>query len=154
MYSIVRDLLCLIVMGISPSRMQFTSVGFISSQPYLKSMANSHKVHFLFWRTKKWWFFCMLQLDRRTISVAIRFLKAKTPEQRAAVDLDTHYTKVNNQVQTRNLVSLENLYIGCYCYIKKIERAISSFKPGVPLERSNGMYEDNLEIDSVLFTLW
>ncbi|KAJ6687497.1 EPOXIDE HYDROLASE-RELATED [Salix koriyanagi] len=35
----------------------------------------------------------MLQLDRRTISVAIRFLKAKTPEQRAAVDLDTHYTK-------------------------------------------------------------
>ncbi|KAB5524094.1 hypothetical protein DKX38_021843 [Salix brachista] len=32
-------------------------------------------------------------LDHRTISVAIRFLKAKTPEQRAAVDLDTHYTK-------------------------------------------------------------
>ncbi|KAJ6760345.1 hypothetical protein OIU79_025241 [Salix purpurea] len=95
----------------------------------------------------------MLQLDRRTISVAIRFLKAKTPEQRAAVDLDTHYTKVNNQVQTRNLVSLENLFIGCYCYIKKIERVISSFKSGVPLERSNGMYEDNLEIDSVLFTL-
>lgn len=95
----------------------------------------------------------MLQLDRQTISVAIRFLKAKTPEQRAAVDLDTHYTKVNNQVQTRNLVALENLYIGRYCYIKKIKRAISSFKSGVPLERSNGMYEDNLEIDSVLFTL-
>ncbi|CAK7324194.1 unnamed protein product [Dovyalis caffra] len=34
-----------------------------------------------------------ISLDRRTISVAIRFLKAKTPEQRAAVDLDTHYTK-------------------------------------------------------------
>lgn len=95
----------------------------------------------------------MLQLDRQTISVAIRFLKAKTPEQRAAVDLDTHYTKVNNQVQTRNLVALENLYIGRYCYIKKIKRDISSFKSGVPLERSNGMYEDNVEIDSVLFTL-
>jgi len=37
--------------------------------------------------------------------------------------------------------------------LKKIKRAISSLKSGVPLERSNGMYEDNLEIDSVLFTL-
>ena len=36
----------------------------------------------------------VLQLDRQTISIAIRFLKAKTPEQRAAVDLDTHYSKV------------------------------------------------------------
>ncbi|KAF5442705.1 hypothetical protein F2P56_035334 [Juglans regia] len=33
------------------------------------------------------------QLDRQTLSVAIRFLRAKTPEQRAAVDLDTHYSK-------------------------------------------------------------
>lgn len=65
----------------------------------------------------------MLQLDRQTISVAIRFLKAKTPEQRAAVDLDTHYTKVKNQVQTRNLVALENLYIGRYCYIKKNKKS-------------------------------
>jgi hypothetical protein len=54
---------------------------------------------------KKWWIFCILQLDSRTISVAIRFLKAKTPEQRAAVDLDTHYTKVNDEKQTRNLGS-------------------------------------------------
>ncbi|PNT09036.2 hypothetical protein POPTR_012G017100v4 [Populus trichocarpa] len=38
-------------------------------------------------------FECLPKLDSRTISVAIRFLKAKTPEQRAAVDLDTHYTK-------------------------------------------------------------
>ncbi|XP_050203828.1 uncharacterized protein LOC126653879 [Mercurialis annua] len=38
-------------------------------------------------------FQCFPKLDRRTVSVAIRFLKAKTPEQRAAVDLDTHYTK-------------------------------------------------------------
>jgi pimeloyl-ACP methyl ester carboxylesterase len=36
---------------------------------------------------------CFPKFDRRTLSVAIRFLKAKTPEQRAAVDLDTHYTK-------------------------------------------------------------
>jgi hypothetical protein len=32
-------------------------------------------------------------------------LKAKTPEQRAAVDLDTHYTKVNDEKQTWNLGS-------------------------------------------------
>ncbi|XP_057951527.1 uncharacterized protein LOC131146168 isoform X4 [Malania oleifera] len=38
-------------------------------------------------------FQCFPKLERRTISIAIRFLRAKTPEQRAAVDLDTHYTK-------------------------------------------------------------
>ncbi|KAJ9172207.1 hypothetical protein P3X46_015472 [Hevea brasiliensis] len=38
-------------------------------------------------------FECFPKLDRQTVSIAIRFLKAKTPEQRAAVDLDTHYTK-------------------------------------------------------------
>lgn len=38
--------------------------------------------------------FIFLQLDQKTISVAYRFLKAKTPEQRAAVDLDTHYSQV------------------------------------------------------------
>lgn len=32
------------------------------------------------------------------ISIAIRFLRARTPEQRAAVDLDTHYTKVSCNV--------------------------------------------------------
>ncbi|CAL5367660.1 unnamed protein product [Camellia sinensis] len=32
-------------------------------------------------------------LDRQTLSIAIRFFKAKTPEQRAAVDLEIHYTK-------------------------------------------------------------
>ncbi|KVI07612.1 uncharacterized protein LOC112508763 [Cynara cardunculus var. scolymus] len=36
---------------------------------------------------------CLPKLDRRTFSIAIRFLRAKTPEQRAAVDLDTHYTQ-------------------------------------------------------------
>ncbi|XP_042480439.1 putative aminoacrylate hydrolase RutD isoform X2 [Macadamia integrifolia] len=38
-------------------------------------------------------FECFPKLDRKTISIAIRFLRAKTPEQRASVDLDTHYTK-------------------------------------------------------------
>ncbi|KAF8380010.1 hypothetical protein HHK36_027479 [Tetracentron sinense] len=38
-------------------------------------------------------FECFPKLDRQTVSIAIRFLRAKTPEQRAEVDLDTHYTK-------------------------------------------------------------
>ncbi|XVE64418.1 hypothetical protein DITRI_Ditri07aG0099100 [Diplodiscus trichospermus] len=38
-------------------------------------------------------FQCFPKLDRKTLSIAIRFLRAKTPEQRAAVDLDTHYSK-------------------------------------------------------------
>ncbi|XWS48585.1 hypothetical protein CRYUN_Cryun13aG0089300 [Craigia yunnanensis] len=38
-------------------------------------------------------FECFPKLDRKTLSIAIRFLKAKTPEQRAAVDLDTHYSE-------------------------------------------------------------
>ncbi|MBA0718883.1 hypothetical protein Golax_006603 [Gossypium laxum] len=38
-------------------------------------------------------FECCPKLDRKTLSIAIRFLKAKTPEQRAAVDLDTHYSE-------------------------------------------------------------
>ncbi|XP_028086272.1 uncharacterized protein LOC114287194 isoform X1 [Camellia sinensis] len=36
---------------------------------------------------------CFPKLDRQTLSIAIRFFKAKTPEQRAAVDLEIHYTK-------------------------------------------------------------
>ncbi|AES58749.1 putative carboxylesterase [Medicago truncatula] len=38
-------------------------------------------------------FQCFPKFDRRTISVAYRFLKAKSPEQRAEVDLDTHYSQ-------------------------------------------------------------
>ncbi|XP_024029774.1 uncharacterized protein LOC21395108 [Morus notabilis] len=38
-------------------------------------------------------FECFPKLNRQTLSIAIRFLKAKTPEERAAVDLDTHYSK-------------------------------------------------------------
>ncbi|XP_030467086.2 uncharacterized protein LOC115686046 [Syzygium oleosum] len=37
-------------------------------------------------------FECFPKLDRKTVSIAFRFLRAKTPEQRAAVDLDTHYS--------------------------------------------------------------
>ncbi|GJS86538.1 alpha/beta hydrolase fold-1 [Tanacetum coccineum] len=33
------------------------------------------------------------QLDRQTLTISMRFLRSKTPEQRAAVDLDTHYTQ-------------------------------------------------------------
>ncbi|XP_058100507.1 uncharacterized protein LOC131245217 isoform X2 [Magnolia sinica] len=38
-------------------------------------------------------FECFPKIDKQMISIAIRFLRARTPEQRAAVDLDTHYTK-------------------------------------------------------------
>ena len=38
--------------------------------------------------------FYVLQLDRLTLSIAIRFWMAKTPKQRAKVDLDTHYSQV------------------------------------------------------------
>ncbi|KAL9260813.1 Bifunctional epoxide hydrolase 2-like protein, partial [Drosera capensis] len=38
-------------------------------------------------------FECFPKLDRLTLSIAVRFLLAKTPEERAAVDLDTHYTQ-------------------------------------------------------------
>ncbi|KAI6680212.1 hypothetical protein NL676_034093 [Syzygium grande] len=36
---------------------------------------------------------CFPKIDRRTISIAIRIFRAKTLVQRAAVDLDTHYSK-------------------------------------------------------------
>ncbi|XP_041998650.1 putative aminoacrylate hydrolase RutD [Salvia splendens] len=36
---------------------------------------------------------CLPKFDRQTLSIALRFLRAKTPEQRAAVDLDTHYSQ-------------------------------------------------------------
>ena len=38
-------------------------------------------------------FECFPKFNRETFSIAYCFLKAKTPEQRAAVDLDTHYSK-------------------------------------------------------------
>ncbi|KAJ6792461.1 catalytic/ hydrolase isoform X4 [Iris pallida] len=37
-------------------------------------------------------FECFPRIDSQMISLAFRFLRAKTPEQRAAVDLETHYT--------------------------------------------------------------
>eukprot|EP01018_Ginkgo_biloba_P023158 Gb_22974 [translate_table: standard] len=36
---------------------------------------------------------CLPKVDRTLISIVLRFLKARTPEERADVDLDTHYTK-------------------------------------------------------------
>ncbi|KAI4384849.1 hypothetical protein MLD38_002949 [Melastoma candidum] len=38
-------------------------------------------------------FECFPKFDMRTISIMFRFFRAKTPEKRAAVDLDTHYSK-------------------------------------------------------------
>ncbi|KAJ4907547.1 alpha/beta-Hydrolases superfamily protein [Raphanus sativus] len=38
-------------------------------------------------------FECFPKLDRLTLSIAIRFWMAKTPKQRAKVDLDTHYSQ-------------------------------------------------------------
>ncbi|KAL8167559.1 hypothetical protein V2J09_009058 [Rumex salicifolius] len=38
-------------------------------------------------------FQCFPKLDRLTLSIAFRFMMAKTPEERAAVDLDTHYSQ-------------------------------------------------------------
>ncbi|XP_074589577.1 uncharacterized protein LOC141845418 [Curcuma longa] len=37
-------------------------------------------------------FECFPKIDRQMISLAFRFLSARTPEQRAIVDLETHYT--------------------------------------------------------------
>ncbi|KAG0617735.1 hypothetical protein M758_4G010700 [Ceratodon purpureus] len=36
---------------------------------------------------------CLPKFDRTMIKIAYRFMRAKTPEERAHVDLDTHYTK-------------------------------------------------------------
>ncbi|EPS74005.1 hypothetical protein M569_00750 [Genlisea aurea] len=36
---------------------------------------------------------CIPKIDSGSLSLALRFLRAKTPEQRAAVDLDTHYSQ-------------------------------------------------------------
>jgi len=38
----------------------------------------------------------IFQVDGQMLSLAFRFLRARTPEQRALVDLETHYTKVRN----------------------------------------------------------
>ncbi|KAF4380373.1 hypothetical protein F8388_024666 [Cannabis sativa] len=44
-----------------------------------------------------------VHIDRRSLSIAVRFLRAKTPEQRAAVDLDTHYSTVNVSLESMSL---------------------------------------------------
>jgi len=38
-------------------------------------------------------FQCFPKVDGQMLSLAFRFLRAKTPEERALVDLETHYTK-------------------------------------------------------------
>lgn len=49
-----------------------------------------------------------MQIDKTMIRIAYRFLRAKTPEERAHVDLDTHYTKVSFKNGVVGLI----LYIG------------------------------------------
>ena len=44
--------------------------------------------------------FCFLQLNLKTLSVAIRFLRAKSPEQWVAIDLDTHYSEVKDALSS------------------------------------------------------
>ena len=46
------------------------------------------------------------QFDRQTLSIALRFLRAKTPEQRAAVDLDTHYSQVKTPLISGFIICL------------------------------------------------
>ncbi|GAA0149702.1 hydrolase [Lithospermum erythrorhizon] len=53
---------------------------------------------------------CLPKLDRVTLSIAFRFLRAKTPEQRAAVDLDTHYSKEYLEEYVENQKRREILY--------------------------------------------
>ncbi|CAM8887864.1 unnamed protein product [Rhodiola kirilowii] len=67
-------------------------------------------------------FECFPKLDRKTLSIAIRFLRAKTPEQRAAVDLDTHYTEeyLEQSVGSTSKTRREILY---QQYVKGISAA-------------------------------
>ncbi|KAF3432801.1 hypothetical protein FNV43_RR23903 [Rhamnella rubrinervis] len=55
-------------------------------------------------------FECFPKFDRQTLSIAIRFLRAKTPEQRAAVDLDTHYSKEYLEEYVQSTTRREILY--------------------------------------------
>ncbi|XP_008677736.1 uncharacterized isoform X3 [Zea mays] len=41
-------------------------------------------------------FQCFPKVDAQMLSLAFRFLRAKTPEERALVDLETHYTKTTS----------------------------------------------------------
>ncbi|KAG6517453.1 hypothetical protein ZIOFF_020845 [Zingiber officinale] len=40
-----------------------------------------------------WQWVVLAMIDRQMLSLAFRFLRARTPEQRSVVDLETHYTK-------------------------------------------------------------
>ncbi|KAH9287569.1 hypothetical protein KI387_031686, partial [Taxus chinensis] len=55
-------------------------------------------------------FECFPKIDRTTISIILRFLKARTPEGRADVDLDTHYTKEFLEAYVGSVKRREILY--------------------------------------------
>ncbi|TVU44470.1 hypothetical protein EJB05_03913, partial [Eragrostis curvula] len=64
-------------------------------------------------------------LDWRTLSLAYRFLRAATPEQRAAVDLEAHYTReyLDEPVSGSSLTRRETLY---HEYVRGLSSASSS----------------------------
>ncbi|KAG6391540.1 hypothetical protein SASPL_149296 [Salvia splendens] len=60
---------------------------------------------------------CLPKFDRQTLSIALRFLRAKTPEQRAAVDLDTHYSQLTEN-SSKIHVSVMQEYLAEYIGLK------------------------------------
>jgi hypothetical protein len=68
-----------------------------------------------------------LQIDKTMLSIAWRFLRAKTPEERAHVDLDTHYTKVRFVLV--GYLLYEFIAIDFYTF-KTISNMLSLFLPG------------------------
>lgn len=68
------------------------------------------------------------QFDRQTLSIALRFLRAKTPEQRAAVDLDTHYSQVKINILDHNSKPdsplFSSSFICLFCFEIRMHRLI------------------------------
>ncbi|KAK9989278.1 hypothetical protein SO802_029517 [Lithocarpus litseifolius] len=50
-----------------------------------------------------------VRLDVKTLSVAIHFLRTKSPEQWAAVDLDTHYSEIKDALSSSRVLLFMNI---------------------------------------------
>ncbi|GLJ16274.1 hypothetical protein SUGI_0273930 [Cryptomeria japonica] len=72
-------------------------------------------------------FECFPKIDRTMISIILRFLKARTPEERADVDLDTHYTKEFLEAYIGNVKRREILYQE---YVRNISKSGMQIKHG------------------------
>lgn len=72
-------------------------------------------------------FECFPKIDRNMISIILRFLKARTPEERADVDLDTHYTKEFLEAYVGNVKRREILY---QVYVRNISKSGMQIKHG------------------------